>query len=362
MAVPLFDTKTPLGPLRADLNAKAAEVLEAGRYILGPEVAAFERELSERLGVPHVLGVANGTDALVLTLRAMGVGPGDDVVVPSFTFYASAEAIALIGANPVFCDIDPAHFCMTAETVRAALTANTKVVMVVHLFGNVAPVDEIAALGVPVLEDAAQALGSRAADGRHAGALGVAATFSFFPSKNLGAFGDGGAVATADDALAERVAMLRFHGSRDKVSFELVGHNSRLDELQAALLRLQLPHLDAWCDGRRAAAAHYQAAGLGELVGLPQPVDGCDPAWHLYVIRHQRAVELAAALGAAGIGNKRYYATPLHRQAAMRPWSDVELPGTDEAARTHLAIPMSPVLTREQADEVVAAVRDADLD
>jgi dTDP-4-amino-4,6-dideoxygalactose transaminase len=359
MPVPLFDTRSPLAPLRADLNAKAAEVLDAGRYILGPEVAAFEQELSAYLGAPHVLGVANGTDALVLALRALGVGPGDDVVVPSFTFYASAEAIALIGANPVFCDIDPEHFCVTEDTVRSALTANTKVVMVVHLFGNVAPVDEIAALGLPVLEDAAQALGSRMTDGRRAGALGAAATFSFFPSKNLGAFGDGGAVATADDALAEQVAMLRFHGSRDKVSFELVGHNSRLDELQAALLRLELPHLDAWCDGRRAAAARYGEAGLGDLVSLPEPLG--DPAWHLYVIRHEHADALAAALAAAGIGCKAYYRVPLHRQTAMREWSDVELPGTDEAARTHLAIPMSPVLTLEQAAEVVAAVRDADL-
>jgi dTDP-4-amino-4,6-dideoxygalactose transaminase len=361
MAVPLFDTRTPLAPLRADLNAKAAEVLEAGRYILGPEVAAFERAFAEHLGSPHVVGVANGTDALVIALRAMGVGPGDDVVVPSFTFYASAEAIAVIGANPVFCDIDPATFCVTPDTVRAALTPATKAVMVVHLFGNVAPVEAIAALGVPVLEDAAQAAGSTLADGRRAGALGAAATFSFFPSKNLGAFGDGGAIATPDDDLAETVTMLRFHGSRDKVSFELVGHNSRLDELQAALLALELPHLDAWCDGRRAAAAHYEAAGLGELAGLPEPVDGCRPAWHLYVIRHPRAEALGAALGAAGIGSKRYYGRPLHRQAAMRPWSDVELPGTDDAARAHLAIPMSPVLSREQADEVVAAVRDADL-
>jgi dTDP-4-amino-4,6-dideoxygalactose transaminase len=361
MAVALFDTRTPIAPLREALNAKAAEVLAAGRYILGPEVAAFERELAEYVGTPRVLGVGNGTDALVLALRAMGVGPGDDVVVPSFTFFASAEAIAVIGANPVFCDIDPESFCVTPDTVRAALTPRTKVVMVVHLFGNVAPVAGIAALGVPVLEDAAQAIGSRTADGRRAGALGTAATFSFFPSKNLGAFGDGGAFATADDALAEQVAMLRFHGSRDKVSFELVGHNSRLDELQAALLRLELPHLDAWCAGRRAAAAHYADAGLGELAGLPVPVDGCDPAWHLYVIRHPRAEALADALTAAGIGNKRYYGTPLHRQVAMRPWSEVDLPGTDEAARTHLAIPMSPALTREQADEVVAAVRDADL-
>ena len=361
MAVPLFDTRTPLIPLRDALAAKAAEVLDAGRYILGPEVAGFERDLAAHLGTDHVVGVANGTDALVLALRGMGVGPGDDVVVPSFTFYASAEAIAVIGANPVFCDIDPETFCVTPDTVGDALTPQTKVVMAVHLFGNVAPVDGLAQLGVPVLEDAAQALGSRVADGRSAGTLGAAATFSFFPSKNLGAFGDGGAIATADDELAEQVTMLRFHGSRDKVSFELVGHNSRLDELQAGLLALELPHLDAWCDGRRAGAAHYAEAGLGALAGLPVPVDGCDPAWHLYVIRHERAEALGAALAEAGIGSKRYYGTPLHRQAAMRPWSDVELPGTDEAARTHLAIPMSPVLSREQADEVVAAVRDADL-
>jgi dTDP-3-amino-3,4,6-trideoxy-alpha-D-glucose transaminase len=237
----------------------------------------------------------------------------------------------------------------------------TRAVMVVHLFGNVAPVAELEELGLPVLEDAAQALGSRAADGRRAGALGEAATFSFFPSKNLPAFGDGGAVATRNDALAEAIAMLRFHGSRDKVSFELVGHNSRLDELQAALLRLELPHLDAWCDGRRAAAADYEAAGLGELAALPEPAGGCDPAWHLYVIRHERADALAAALSNSGIGCKAYYRVPLHRQTAMRPWSDVDLPGTEEAARTHLALPMSPVLTREQAEEVVAAVRDADL-
>ncbi len=361
MPVPLSDAMTPLAPLRHALNAKAAEVLEGGRYILGPEVSGFERDFAAHLGLPHAVGVGNGTDALMLALRAMGVGPGDDVVVPAFTFYASAEAVAVIGANPVFCDVDPEHFCATADTVRAALTPRTKVVLVVHLFGNVAPVDEIAALGVPVLEDAAEAEWSRAADGRRAGALGAAATFSFFPSKNLGGFGDGGAVATADAALAEQVAMLRFHGSRDELTYELVGHNSRLDELQAALLALALPHLDAWCDGRRAAAAHYAAAGLGELAALPVPVDGCDPAWHRYVIRHPRAEALAAALDAAGVGNNRAHRTPLHRQAAMRPWSDVDLPGTDEAARTHLAIPMSPVLSEEQVGEVVAAVRDADL-
>ena len=359
MQIPLFDTHTPLAPLRGEIDAKLAEVIDGSRFILGPEVAAFESEFAAYVGARHAIGVANGTDAITLALRAMGVGPGDEVIVPSFTFYASAEAIPLTGARPVFCDVDPETFCVTADTVHAALTPRTKAVVAVHLFGNVAPIAEIEALGVPVLEDAAQAAGSRSPEGRP-GSLGTAATFSFFPSKNLGAFGDGGAVTTRDDEVAERVRMLRFHGSRDKQTFELVGHNSRLDELQAAILRVQLPHLDDWADGRRAAAAHYEAAGLGELVDLPRALG--EPAWHLYVVRHARADELAVALKAAGVGHKAYYRVPAHLQPAMREYRpDAELPGTDEAARTHLAVPMSPVLTREQAADVAAAVRDAGL-
>jgi dTDP-4-amino-4,6-dideoxygalactose transaminase len=359
MPVPLFDTRTPIEPLRDAIHAKIAAVIDAQSFILGPELSAFETELADYLGARHAVGVGNGTDAITLALRAMGVGPGDEVVVPSFTFYASAEAIPPTGARPVFCDVDPETFCVTPDTVRAALTPRTRAVIAVHLFGNVAPVAEIEALGVPVLEDAAQALGSRS-DGGRPGTLGTAATFSFFPSKNLGAFGDGGAVVTGDDAIAERVRMLRFHGSRDKQTFELVGHNSRLDGLQAGILRVLLPHLEGWADGRRAAGGHYEAAGLGELVDLPRRLG--DPAWHLYVVRHTRADELAAALKAAGVGHKAYYRVPTHQQPAMREYADDRpLPGTDEAARTHLAIPMSPVLSPEQAGEVVAAIRDAGL-
>jgi dTDP-4-amino-4,6-dideoxygalactose transaminase len=359
MSVPLFDTRTPIQPLREAIQAKIAEVIDAQAFILGPELEAFESELAAYLGAQHVVGVGNGTDAITLALRAMGVGPGDEVVVPSFTFYASAEAIPLTGAKPVFCDVDPETFCVTPDTVRAAITPRTKAVIVVHLFGNVAPVAEIEGLGVPVLEDAAQAVGSRSPAGR-AGTLGTAATLSFFPSKNLGAFGDGGAVVTRDEGIAERVRMLRFHGSRDKQTFELVGHNSRLDGLQAGILRVLLPHLEGWADGRRAAGGHYEAAGLGELVDLPRRLG--DPAWHLYVVRHTRADELAAALKAAGVGHKAYYRVPTHQQPAMREYADDRpLPGTDEAARTHLAIPMSPVLSAEQAGEVVAAIRDAGL-
>ena len=357
MPVPLFDTTTPLAALHEQIDAAIAAVVAARQFILGPQVAAFEREFAAYCGARHGVGVANGTDALTIALRAMGVGPGDDVVVPSFTFYATAEAVPATGARPVFCDVDPDTHCVSAETVAAALTPATKAVVAVHLFGNLAPVAEIEALGVPVLEDAAQAAGTRGTGGRP-GALGRAATWSFFPSKNLGCFGDGGAITTDDDALADHARMLRFHGSRDKVTYEHVGYNSRLDELQAAILRVQLPRLDGWADGRRAAARFYESAGLGDLVALPVATAGSEPAWHLYVVRSQRADELAAGLAEHGVGSKAYYRVPVHRQPAMVDLArGVELPVTDELARTHLALPMSPVLSADQAAEVVAAVR-----
>jgi dTDP-4-amino-4,6-dideoxygalactose transaminase len=356
MGVPLYDTSAQLVPLEHELRAAITRVLDSGRYILGPEVEGFEREFAAYCGTEHAVGVANGTEAITIALRAMGVGAGDEVVVPSFTFYASVEAIPPTGATPVFCDIDPHTYCATADTVRAALTPRTKVVICVHLFGNVAPVAEIEALGVPVLEDAAQAAGSTAPAARP-GALGAAATFSFFPSKNLGCFGDGGMITTSDAQLAERARTLRLHGSRDKLSYEQIGYNSRLDALQAAILRVQLPHLDSWADGRRRAARHYEEAGLGELVDLPRASPGAAPAWHLYVISHPDVSRLESALADAEIGHRAYYRTPVHRQAPMRTWgAAAELPGTEYAARTHVAIPMSPVLSRAQAEEVLAAV------
>ncbi len=359
MAVPLFDTKTPLQPIRAEIDAAIAGVVDGGHFILGPNVKAFEEEFAAFCGAGHAIGVANGTDAITLALKALGVGPGDDVVVPSFTFYASAEAIPHTGARPVFCDVDPETMCVTADTVRAALTPNTKAVIVVHLFGNVAPVKEIEALGVPVIEDAAQAAGSESADGRP-GSLGTLATWSFFPSKNLGAFGDGGAVTTNDADLAERVRVFRFHGSYDKVTYQEIGFNSRLDDLQAAILRVELPHLEAWAAGRVAAGRHYEEAGLGELVQLPKPVDGCSPAWHLFVSNTPDPDRVAAVLKDRGVATKAYYRLPVHLQPAMAEYgAGYDLPATAAVAATHLAIPMSAVLTRDQADEVVGAVREA---
>jgi dTDP-3-amino-3,4,6-trideoxy-alpha-D-glucose transaminase len=361
MPVPLFDPSTPLQGLRRRLGEAIDDVLDRGQFILGPEVSAFEEEFARYLGAEHAIGVANGTEAITIALRALGVGPGDEVVVPSFTFYASAEAIPPTGARPVFCDVDPQTFCVTPETVKAVLTPKTKAVIAVHLFGNVAPIAEIEALGVPVLEDSAQAAGSVGPDGRP-GALGTIATFSFYPSKNLGAFGDGGAISTSDPALDERVRVLRFHGSKDKVNYSDVGYNSRLDEMQAAILRVQLPELDRWAQHRHDAGEWYAQAGLGDVAKLPVATPGSKPAWHLYVIRHDQPDALAEQLKAKDVGASGYYRTPVHKQQSMAEWGHgVELPVTDELARTHLALPISAALTRDQVDEVVGAVRDADL-
>ena len=284
MPVPLFDNATPLAALKDELRIAIDRVLDSGRYILGPEVLAFEAEFAAYVGAAHAIGVANGTDALTIALRAPApLGPSKPTTSPRLT---------------------------------SALTPRTKAVLAVDLFGNVAPIGEIEALGVPVLEDAAQAAGSLGPSGRP-GSLGTAATFSFYPSKNLGAFGDGGAITTNDDGIAERVRALRFHGSRDKQTFEEVGYNSRLDELQAAILRVQLPHLDDWAAGRRTGAQHYEDSGLDELVSLPAATAGSQPAWHLYVIRSGRADELEAALRASGIEARSYYRVSTHLQPAF---------------------------------------------
>jgi dTDP-4-amino-4,6-dideoxygalactose transaminase len=358
MAVPLF--ASPLEGYHDALLERTEAVVRSGRYILGPEVEAFERELAAYLGVGHVIGVANGTDALTIALRALGVEPGDEVVMPSFTFYATAEAAVAAGARPVFCDIDPDTFCVTRETVERAVTDRTRAIVPVHLFGNVAPVDELRELGLPVLEDSAQAIGA-SLGGRAAGALGDAATFSFFPSKNLPCLGDGGAIATDDAEIAARARRLRFHGSEDKETFVDVGYNSRLDELQAAALRVLLPELDGWSAARRRAAAAYEEAGLGELVALPQPVSGADPVYHLYVARHERADEVAAALREAGIGARGYYRVPVHLQPGTASYGGegLDLPGTSEAARTNLALPMGTALSNEDLNAVVEAARAA---
>ncbi|HSI97283.1 MAG TPA: DegT/DnrJ/EryC1/StrS family aminotransferase [Gaiellaceae bacterium] len=352
--IPLVDVKAQYAPLIPDLERCFSETLESGRFILGPEVEAFEREAAAFLGVPHAIGVANGTDALVLSLEALGIGRGDEVVCPAFTFYATAEAIARVGATPVFADIDPTTLNLDPEDVAARITLRTRAVVAVHLFGRPAPLAELAALGVPIVEDAAQAFG---ADGT--AQTGTCSTFSFFPTKNLFALGDGGLVTALDETVAERVRMLRFHGSRDKRTFELVGTNSRLDALQAALLRVFLPHLTGWNRARREAASLYAELGLGEAVELPPDEPG--HVYHLYVVRSSRRDEIASALADAGIASAAYYTTPLHLQPALAflGYEEGSFPETERAAAENLALPMWGGIDQTSQERVVEAVRAA---
>jgi dTDP-4-amino-4,6-dideoxygalactose transaminase len=358
-AVPLFATREALQPLLTKVAARQRAVLESGQYILGPEVEAFEAEFAAYVGVRHCVGVANGTEALTIALRALGVGAGDEVVVPALTFYATAEAVLNAGAVPAFCDVDRRTFAMTAATAEAAIGPRTKALLPVHLFGNPAPMEELGELaaerGLRLIEDAAQAAGARLA-GRPAGSLGDAAAFSFFPSKNLGGFGDGGAVLSDDDEVAAAARRLRVHGSADKQLHTEVGYNSRLDELQAAALRVLLPHLAEWTAARRRAADAYAGSGLGSLVELPVETAGGESCYHLYVVRSDRRDRLLAGLGETGIGARAYYATPPHRQPALSPYAPPHaLPGVEAAAAESLALPMGPALS----DSQVAAVADA---
>ncbi|HEX3173435.1 MAG TPA: DegT/DnrJ/EryC1/StrS family aminotransferase [Solirubrobacterales bacterium] len=360
-AVPLFATRPALEPLLGEVAARQRAVLESGRYVLGPEVESFERELATFVGVRHCVGVGNGTDALTIALRALGIGPGDEVVVPALTFYATAEAVVNAGARPVFCDVDAETFVMTAATAGPAIGERTAALLPVHLFGNPAPMAELRRLadahGLRLLEDAAQAAGARL-DGRPAGSLGDAAAFSFFPSKNLGGFGDGGAVLSDDEAVAAAARRLRAHGSEDRRLHAEVGFNSRLDELQAAGLRVLLPHLGEWTAARRHAARAYATHGLDELCELPRETGGGESCYHLYVVRSEDRERLAAGLAAAGVGSRSYYTTPLHRQPAMQPFAPAgALPATELLAETTLALPMGPALGEGEVEAVVAAAR-----
>jgi len=359
--VPLFATRDALAPLLDEVAERQRAVLESGRYVLGPEVEAFEREFAAFAGARHCVGVGNGTEALTIALRALGVGAGDEVVVPALTFCATAEAVVNAGAMPVFCDVDPATLTMTAATAVEAIGDRTAALLPVHLFGNPAPIGELRELaavrGLCLLEDAAQAAGATLG-GRRAGALGDAAGFSFFPSKNLGGFGDGGAILCDDDEVAARARRLRAHGSADKQVHGEVGYNSRLDELQAAGLRVLLPHLEEWTAARRRVARAYAAAGLGELVELPEETAGAESCFHLYVVLSEERERLAAGLADAGVQSRAYYTTPLHRQPGLRRYaSGRELPGAERAAARSLALPMGPALTGGELGAVAAATR-----
>jgi dTDP-4-amino-4,6-dideoxygalactose transaminase len=352
--IPLVDVQAQFAPLLPRLRDAFEEVVASGKYVLGPNVAAFEREAADYLRVPQTVGVANGTDALVLVLEALEIGPGDEVICPAFTFYATAEAIARCGATPVFAEIEPATMNLDAADVADRITPRTKAIMPVHLFGRPAPLAELRGLGLPLIEDAAQAFGSP-----DVARTGVASTFSFYPTKNLFCLGDGGLVAVNDAELGERIRMLRFHGSKDKVVFDLIGTNSRLDELQAAFLRIFLGQLDGWTRLRREAAARYVELGLGELCEVPDDEPG--HVYHLVVCRSPERDRIRAALSEAKIGNAQYYLPPLHLQPALRylGYREGSLPETESVAAENFSVPLWAGITAEQQERVVDVVRSA---
>jgi len=331
--IDLIDVKAQYAPLIPEFREAFERVVASGGFIFGPEVEGFEAEAAAYLGVPHAIGVANGTDALVLSLEAMRIGAGDEVICPSFTFYATAEAIARAGATPVFADIDPGSLNLDPEDVERRITPKTKAIMPVHLFGRPAPLAELSAFGLPLIEDSAQAFGAAGV-----ATTGVCSTFSFYPTKNLFALGDGGLVVSTDAEVAERVRMLRFHGSRDKRTFELIGTNSRLDALQAAFLRI------------------YAELGLGDAVELP--ADDTGHVYHMYVVRSTDRDRISAALAEREIASAAYYVTPLHLQPAMRylGWEPGSLPETEKAAAQNLALPLWGGIGAEVQERVVETV------
>lgn len=360
--IPFLDLKAPHVELRTEIDTAIARVLDSGWYILGPEVEAFEAEFATYCESTHCVGLANGLDALHLALRAMDVGPGDEVIVPSNTYIATWLAVSQCGATPVPVEPDPATHNLDPALIEAAITPRTKVILPVHLYGQPADLDPILAIarkhGLRVLEDGAQAHGARY-KGQRIGGHGDAVAWSFYPGKNLGALGDGGAITTNDPELADRIRVLRNYGSRVKYINEVQGYNSRLDPLQAAVLRVKLAHLDAW-NARRTALAQVYLDGLRDTgLILPHVPDWAEPAWHLFVIRHPQRDALQQALADAGIGSLIHYPIPPHKQQAYAEagYPADAFPLASQLAGEVLSLPMGPQLGVEQTEVVVAAVR-----
>ena len=371
MNVPLLDLGQQFRSVRDEILAAMEPVIEEQRFILGPTVDRFEEAVAEYLGVKHAIGCASGTDAILLSLRALGVERGDEVVTAPFTFFATAGAIHNAGARPVFAEIDPDTFNLSPEAAEAAITPRTRAVMPVHLFGQMADMSAFRALadrhGIALIEDAAQAIGARqrASGGEQitTGTVGDACAFSFFPSKNLGAFGDAGMVITGDEETAARLRRLRVHGGRQMYHHEEVGYNSRLDSLQAAVLHAKLPHLEGWSTARRENARFYDEA-LADLPGVQTPVvrPGNESIYNQYTIRvtDGRRDALSEFLRERGIGSAVYYPVPLHLQDcfAYLGYKERDFPESERASREVLSLPVYPELTAEQRGYVAAAIRE----
>jgi dTDP-4-amino-4,6-dideoxygalactose transaminase len=360
--IPILELSTQYAQIKTEVEEAALRALRSTHYILGPEVEAFEAEFAAWNGAQFGIGVGNGTDALHLALRALGVGAGDEVICPSFTFVATAGAAALTGATPVFADIDPQTYTLDPASVEAAITPRTRAIVAVHLYGHPAPMEELQAIarrhGLGLVEDCAQSTGATL-HGRRAGSLGDLGCFSFFPSKNLGGIGDGGMVLTSNPELAEKVRMLRGHGSKVRYYHDMVGTNSRLDEIQAAVLRVKLRHLEAWNLRRREIAAAY-TAGLEATFATP-PVEkpGCEHVYHQYTLRAPDRDALQKHMQASGVGAVIYYPVCLHMQKAFshHGLSTGSLPVSEKAQAEVLSLPMFPELTGPQIETVLGAIK-----
>jgi dTDP-4-amino-4,6-dideoxygalactose transaminase len=368
MQVPLLDLAAQYRPLREELLAAVVRVCDSQRFINGPEVIALEHELAAFIGVRQAVAVSSGTDALLVALMALGIGPGDEVITSTFSFFATAGSIARVGATPKLVDIDPETYNLDPSAVRAAVTPRTRAIIPVHLYGLCADMDPILAIArdanIAVVEDAAQAIGATD-KGRHAGSMGTVGCFSFFPSKNLGGFGDGGLVTSNDEGLGEEIRLLRNHGAEPKYFHKRIGGNFRLDALQAAVLRVKLPHLAGWSAGRRANAARYrrlfEAAGLTDRVTLPVAPPDREHIYNQFVVRVQHRDAVRARLAEYGIGTEIYYPVPFHLQECFAALGHVrgDFPHAEAAADSTIALPIHAELTEEQQAAVVSALAAA---
>lgn len=364
MTIPLIDLVAQYRSIQEEIHEAIQKVLESGTFILGPKVAAFEEAIAAYLDVRHAVGVASGTDALVLTLQAYGIGPGDEVIVPAYTFFATAEAVSQVGATPVFVDIDPRTYCMDVTQIEAKVTPRTKALIPVHLYGHPADMARIHQVGesrgLTMIEDNAQALGAEY-HGQKTGSLAAAACLSFFPSKNLGGYGDGGMVVTNDSGVAETIRKLRTHGWRQKYYPELLGYNSRLDELQAAVLHVKLRHLDTWNKRRRDIAESYRLLLADTAIGLPWEEVDVKHVYHLCIISVKERKVVQQRLKSLGIASGIYYPVPLHQVEPYRHfgYGHGTFPEAERAAQETLAIPIYPEMTEDQIEAVASGVREA---
>jgi len=363
MQIPLIDLSAQYLSIREEINEAIQQVLVDGQYIMGPNVKELEREIANYTGTRFAVGVGNGTDALVLVLKALGIGPGDEVITTPFTFFASAEGISQVGAVPVFVDIDPKTYCMNIDLIREKISSRTKAIIPVHLFGHpvdMEPLMEIARqYGIKIIEDACQAIGALY-HGQPVGSFGDAACFSFFPTKNLGGYGDGGMVVTNNEELYEKIKLLRVHGSYKKYHHSFVGYNSRMDELQAAILRVKFRYLEEWTEKRRAIAAKYRQLLENTSVVLPVELKDCRHVYHLFVLRCEKRDELMQYLAGKGIHTAVYYPVPLHLQEVYKDmgFKPGDFPEAEKASRQALAIPHYPELDEGRMEYIAKAINE----